>query len=287
MRLVCALTICMITPTKAYHSGAFFQEIGEDFATLEKHTKIINADVLDAWFDPSPRVTAKIAAFLPWLLKTSPPTHTTGLIQTIAHYRGLQTQNILVNGGSSDIMFSLFSQLVKKGDIVLILDPMYGEYAHIFEQVVEAKLIRFELNAKNSFQVSVDDLIHAINRNNPKVVVIVNPNSPTGQYISRLDMLRILDTISPEIQIVIDETYIDYINSAFSLEKDAVIRPNVAIIKSMSKMYALSGARVGYLVAHPDLIGHISRYTPPWSASLVAQVTAVEALHDSEYYSAK
>ena len=58
---------------KAYHGGAFFNAIGNDFSTLERAEEIISADVLDAWFDPSPKVISKIKKFLPFSIKTSPP----------------------------------------------------------------------------------------------------------------------------------------------------------------------------------------------------------------------
>src|SRR5213593_353028 len=61
-----------------YHGGAFFEAIGSDFDQLGKRHQIINADVLDAWFDPSPRVTAALTEHLPWLIRTSPPTHSDG-----------------------------------------------------------------------------------------------------------------------------------------------------------------------------------------------------------------
>jgi hypothetical protein len=59
---------------RCYHGGAFFEAIGDDFATLERSRTVINADVLDAWFPPSPIAIAAVRRYLPWLLRTSPPT---------------------------------------------------------------------------------------------------------------------------------------------------------------------------------------------------------------------
>jgi len=66
---------------QAYHGGAFFDAIGNDFSTLENSTKVISADVLDAWFDPSPKVIEKVRQYLSFALRTSPPTHCEGLIK--------------------------------------------------------------------------------------------------------------------------------------------------------------------------------------------------------------
>ena len=61
--------------TPAFHGGKSFEAIGEDFGALEHAEEVVNADVLDAWFEPSPRVIEKLVRFLPFLLRTSPPVH--------------------------------------------------------------------------------------------------------------------------------------------------------------------------------------------------------------------
>src|SRR5262249_62247408 len=62
-----------------YHGGAFFEAIGEEFETLERRHDIVPADVLDAWFPPAPAVLEALREHLDWLVRTSPPTHRTGL----------------------------------------------------------------------------------------------------------------------------------------------------------------------------------------------------------------
>ena len=67
-----------------YHGGAFFDAIGAEFNHLERRHEIINADVLDAWFPPSPKVIAALEEDFTWLLRTSPPTHSEGMVRVIA-----------------------------------------------------------------------------------------------------------------------------------------------------------------------------------------------------------
>src|SRR6185436_11655468 len=112
---------------QAVHGGAFFECIGEDFAALERSDEVVNADVLDAWFDPSPKIITKIRDYLPFILKTSPPTHSAGLIRTIAETRGLSEKNIIAAGGSSDLIFAFFRMFAGAGDKFVLLDPTYGE----------------------------------------------------------------------------------------------------------------------------------------------------------------
>ena len=275
-----------MTAKKAYHGGAFFDAVGNDFSKMEKSKRIIGADVLDAWFDPSPNVIAKIKKYLPYSIKTSPPTQCEGIIKTIARFRKISEKNIIVGGGSSDLMFLFFPNILKLDDTVLILDPTYGEYSHIFENVTNNKIIRYKLKKSDNFKVNYNDLLEQIDKEKPDLVLLVNPNSPTGQYWPRQNIIRLIN-IFPKILFVIDETYIDYIGSKLSLEKTATKYKNLVIIKSMSKVYALSGARIGYLVAHYTVINKISQFIPPWSVSLIGQIGGVEALKNPIYYQNK
>lgn len=271
---------------KAYHGGAFFNAIGNEFATLEKVKDIISADVLDAWFDPSPKVSSKIKAYLSFSLKTSPPTQCEGLIKAISKVRKVPNPNIIVGGGSSDLMFAFFPQILKEDESVLILDPSYGEYAHIFEHVTKSRIVRHQLKKEDDFNINYTELAQQIKSESPNLVVLVNPNSPTGKYWGKQHILTLVKRF-PKVLFLIDETYIEYIDKNLSLEKEAVKMENLVIIKSMSKVYALSGARIGYLVAHENIIDKVASHIPPWSVSLVAQIAGVEALKDLSYYSKK
>lgn len=224
---------------------------------------------------------------MPEILKSSPPTHCEGLMRVIAKCRGLKIENIIVGGGFSDLMFAFFPNMIKKGEKVLILDPMYGEYAHIFKNVIVANLIRHRLTAVNDFCINIKLLLHDILKYRPKMVVLVNPNSPTGKIIKKSDLLNLIKSIPKNIVVVIDETYIEYVGTLQSLEKEVARRGNLVIIKSMSKVYALSGARVGYIVAHSNILNRISQFIPPWSVSLIGQIAGVEALNDPIYYRKK
>src|SRR5204863_5230528 len=92
-------------PLHASHGGASFDALGTDFQRLDRRGDIVNADVLDAWYDPSPRAVAAIAEHLPWLLRTSPPTHADGLRRAIAQARGLALENVMVGAGSSALAY--------------------------------------------------------------------------------------------------------------------------------------------------------------------------------------
>jgi histidinol-phosphate/aromatic aminotransferase/cobyric acid decarboxylase-like protein len=271
----------------AFHGGKSFEAIGEDFRRLDRAGDVISADVLDAWFDPSPRVLSALERHLPFAIRTSPPVYSSGLVAAISRARGIPSDCILTGAGSSDLIFTCLPRLQPHPRRLMILDPMYGEYRHVIETVLNAEVIRFDLHKEEDFRIDTDALIASVRRHRPDLVVLVNPNSPTGQYLPRSEVVRLLDSLPPSTFVVLDETYIEYAGRENSLETEAGRRQGVLVLKSMSKTYALSGVRVGYLVATPSTIRALAKWMPPWAVSLPAQLAAVEALGDEAYYEAK
>lgn len=270
-------------PAQCFHGGAFFDAIGTAFERLDRRSEIINADVLDAWFPPSPRVLAALQADLGWLLQTSPPANCDGLVRTIANARGVGRGCILPAAGSSDLIFLALRHWLTPESRVLLLDPTYGEYGHVLEQVVRCRVERFALNHAENYDINLERLEKCLSR--PfDLAILVNPNSPTGRHVPRLELERLLRRVSSGTRVWVDETYVDYAGSDQSLEQFAATSSNVVVCKSMSKVYALSGARVAYLCGAPRTIDELRAITPPWAVSLPAQVAAVKALQDPDYY---
>jgi histidinol-phosphate/aromatic aminotransferase/cobyric acid decarboxylase-like protein len=228
-------------------------------------------------------VTAALQEHLGWLLKTSPPTGCEGMVEAIAHARGVKAMNILPGAGSSDLIFRALRHWVSAESHVLILDPTYGEYAHVLEHVIGCTVDRLSLAREHGYEVDLDRLRTAL-RDKYDVVVLVNPNSPTGRHISRPVLEGILREVAGRTRVWVDETYVEYAGPNESLERFAAQTDNVIICKSMSKVYALSGARAAYLCAGAHQLEALRAITPPWVVSLPAQVAVTRALADPGYY---
>lgn len=272
-------------PPQCYHGGAFFDAIGTEFDDLRRVNDIINADVLDAWFDPPPQLLNEIQQHLAWICKTSPPTDCSGMARAIAKARGLQPYNILPGAGSSDLIFLAFREWLTPASRVLILDPTYGEYTHVLEHIIKCQVDRIDLQRENQYTVDINELLHSASAGYD-LIVIVNPNSPTGQHIPLNTLEEALSTIHPGTRIWVDETYIEYCGNDQSIEKFAVRSQNIIVCKSMSKVYALSGLRAAYLCASPFQLEKLRSLSPPWAVSLPSQIAAVMALKEPAYYEA-
>ena len=267
-----------------FHGGSFFVAIGETFETLERKDEIVNADVLDAWFPPAPGALRALAEHLSWLVRTSPPVDGRGLVQTIVEVREVPAEALVLGAGSSSLVFLALRQWLTRASRVLVPDPAYGEYAHVLEQVIHCRVDRLRLSRATGYRVDPEELLARLRRHRYDLVVLVNPNNPSGQLLSRGVLAPLLAAVPAETRVWVDEAYIDYAGSGESVEQLAAASSNVVVCKSLSKVYALSGVRAAYLCGPPALARELRTLTPPWAVSLPAQVAAVAALRDPSYY---
>lgn len=113
-----------------------------------------------------------------------------------------------------------------------------------------------------------------------RLAIVCNPNNPTGTSVRRAELDRFLDAVPDDVLVVLDEAYREFVTD------DAVPdgltaygdRPNVVVLRTMSKAWGLAGLRVGFLVAQPEVAGAIRKVLTPFSTSLVAQAAALAAL---------
>ena len=209
------------------------------------------------------------------------------MVAQIAAARHLPPTSIVVGAGSSDLIFGAFRGWLTPASRVLLLDPTYGEYSHVIERVVGCRQVdRITVRREQGWRVDLDELRAGL-RTGYDLVVLVNPNNPTGQHIEGGDLGEVLAEAAPQSRVWVDEAYVDYAGPSQTLESHAASSPNVVVCKSMSKMYALSGLRAAYLVANELTAAELRRWTPPWAVSLPAQIAAVRALQDPAYYAAR
>lgn len=271
-------------PDGCEHGGASFTAIGKDFRTLHRRHEVVAADVLDAWFPPAPGVREALAEDPAWSARTSPPTGAEGLLSELAEARALPVETLVAGAGSSDLIFRAFGRWLTPESRVLLLDPGYGEYAHVTERVIGCRVDRFRLHRKDGWRIDVSRLASVVGAGQYDLVVVVNPNNPTGRHAPAAELRTLIEAAPAGTRWWIDEAYLGYVDLAESLAPLAAVDPRVVVCTSLSKMYALSGARAAYLVAEPATAALLRRWTPPWAVGLPAQLAAVATLRDPAYY---
>lgn len=119
------------------------------------------------------------------------------------------------------------------------------------------------------------------------LVVVCNPNNPTGTYVSEAELAAFLDRVPGDALVVLDEAYAEFARAAAADYPDGVrwVREGrrVAVLRSFSKVYGLAGLRVGYLVAPPEVVEAVGRVREPFQVSAPAQAAALAALADESH----
>jgi histidinol-phosphate aminotransferase len=113
-----------------------------------------------------------------------------------------------------------------------------------------------------------------------RLVLVCNPNNPTGTSVRKAELDRFLDAVPSDVLVVLDEAYREFVTD--DEVPDGLVtygdRPNVVVLRTLSKAWGLAGLRVGYLVAQPEVAAAIRKVLTPFSTSLVAQAAALAAL---------
>lgn len=222
-----------------------------------------------------------------WHARTSPPVAADGLRAEIASARGVPADSLTLGAGSSDLLFRAFRQWLTPASRVLLVDPSYGEYAHVATEVIGCRVDRLAIGPADGWRIDPDRFADTLAGADYDLAVLVNPNNPTGGQLPVPALRGMLERVPTRTRVWVDEAYIGYAGMDQSLAAWAAARPNLVVCTSMSKMYALSGMRVAYLVSDACTAASLRRWTPPWAVSLPAQLAAVAALRDPGYYTAR
>jgi len=209
-----------------------------------------------------------------------PDSETTELRQCLSERLGIAPNNILAGNGSTELIRLIALTYFRQGDLVLILEPTFGEY-EVACQIVGAKVLKQWRRTENNFASRINETSNLIQQQRPRGVFICNPNSPTGNYLPRQEIEMVLDSCENSL-LILDETFIAFVDESWS-SIDLIHRGNVIIVRSMTKDYALAGLRLGYAIAHQEIIESLHLVRPPWNVNVMAQKAGVIALEDTDY----
>lgn len=229
-------------------------------------------------FGPSPRVWEALRGVA---IGEHPDPRAAPLCEFLAAHEAVSTDQILVGNGSVELIYALAIAFVRPGDAVLVVGPTFGEYAAA-AHIMGARVCEFRLQPQDNFALDVNELLATIQRIKPRLLFICNPNNPTSTYVAQQDVAQILRAC-PDTLLVLDEAFFRFLPDAWS-SNPLLRQENLLILRSLTKDYALTGLRVGYALGAPMVIGAIEKAQPPWSVNSFAQVAAVAALSDTEFF---
>lgn len=227
-------------------------------------------------FGPSPRVGEAVQQTP---LDRYPDRHCTALRAAIAAKTGVDAKRIAVGNGSSELLQTTAQLLLSTGDAALILGPTYSEYERA-SCLAGARVHHCSAAAEDGFAVPLDSFDRDLRRLRPRAAFLCNPNNPTGQVVDRGAILHWAQTYR-DTCFVVDESYIDFAQTDCSVV--ATELPNLIVLRSMTKSYALAGLRLGYVIADAGVIRELCRRRVPWNVSAPAQAAGVAAIEDQAH----
>jgi histidinol-phosphate aminotransferase len=203
------------------------------------------------------------------------------LKNAIAKELDLSEAEIVVGNGSDELIHYLGLCLLESGDEIIVATPGFIRYSAI-GQLIKADVVHVNLDDKERHDLNA--IQKAVNEKT-RIIWIANPHNPTGTIVTALEFRKFMESIPPNIVVVLDEAYIEYANGAnVPNARDEVKHwHNVFGLRTFSKAYGLAGMRIGYGIGDSNLIGAIEKIRQPFNVNAIAQSAAINALADKDH----
>lgn len=238
-------------------------------------TEAVKLSSNESPFPPLPEVEAVVQAGLAGLNRY-PDAASRRLRAALAERHGVANDQIAVGNGSGELIMLAGQALLDPGTSVVYADPSFAIYPHL-AAAAGAEGIAVPLADDGGHDLEA--MASAVDERT-RLVLICNPNNPTGVYRSADAIERFLDLLPDDLAVLVDEAYFDFVTES-DAGRVAVIarsRPNLLVTRTFSKAYGLCGLRVGYAVGSADFVQALDQIRPPFNVNTLAQAAALESL---------
>jgi len=216
-------------------------------------------------------------------LQRYPDSASRSMCRKIAHDLNLSAGNIIIGNGATELIY-LISRCYKEEihtPNVVIVAPTFSDYQRSVS-LVGGQVQHHLLSSETCFQLDINRLIDdAIGAD---ILFLCNPNNPTGHLLPKSQIINLATKLKKTL-IIVDEAFLDFtdepdINSVCG---EVINLPNLIVLRSMTKMFAIPGLRLGYLAAHQDLVECLNQYKEPWTVNTFAQIAGEIFLEEIDY----
>ena len=214
-------------------------------------------------------------------LAAYPDTECTALREALAAKLGVSTARILVGNGSTELIHLTARAYLGSGDRAVIFAPTFGEFEAACA-MQGARAVSFAARADDGFAWDIMDAAKVIVERQPALAFLCNPNNPTGHYLNESDVRHIADALPQDSLLMLDEAYLPFVEARWN-SLPLLESGNVALLRSMTKDYALTALRLGYMLAPPDVVERVRAQQHSWSVNALAQAAGIAALADARH----
>jgi len=201
------------------------------------------------------------------------------LLNKLSEWTNSKQDNIYITAGADGAIKNIFEVYLDPNDSVLMQDPCWPMY-WVYSNVYQAKILK--QNYSNEIKFDVKKFILTIETEKPKIVILANPNMPTGTMICFEDMRHIAKVCNKNKSLfVIDEAY--HLFSSFTCQELINEFDNVVLVRTFSKAFGLAGLRTGYCMSNSEVIKNLMLVRPIADANNIGLRTACFAIDNIDY----
>lgn len=213
-------------------------------------------------------------------LERYPDAGATELREAIAALHGLDPAQIIYGNGSDEVLHLVAGAFAGPGDEIIYVNYGFSVYPIATRRVGATPVVAPD----KDYATDVDAILACVT-DRTKVVFVANPNNPTGTYAPRAELARLHAALRPDILLVIDQAYAEYIegqadDGGLELARTAT---NVLVTRTFSKLYGLAAERIGWGYGSAEIIDAMHRIRLPFSITIAGTAAAVAALNDTAF----
>jgi histidinol-phosphate aminotransferase len=191
----------------------------------------------------------------------------------VADFLGIAGEQVFLTNGADEGIDLLCRAYLNPGSEIIVVTPTFAMY-EVFAQTEDARIVRVPTGPDFSFPEQ--EVIDAISPQT-RIVIICNPNNPTGLPVARSSMMRVIEA-APEAAVLLDEAYFDFYSQTMMDQIGRI--PNLFIARTFSKAYGLAGLRLGVMAGDKQQISMLRRMASPFNVNVFAMECLAEALAD-------
>ncbi len=261
-----------------YNAGISAESVRRKYGVAE----VVKLGSNENRFGSNPRVVdaLKSAAEAP---SVYPDPNCTELCELIARAHGIAPDTVIFGNGSESLIEATCHAALATAERVVTVSPSFGLH-EIFPLAMGATVEKVPMTPALEFDLP--RLIDAVSAG-PQMLIFSNPSNPAGCILESGDFLRLISACSPRTLIVVDEAYLEYVDSPLYPNSLEILRNHPGpwlVLRTLSKAYGLAGLRVGYGIASDArIVSLLQRVRSPFSVNSAAQVAAAVALTDPHY----
>ncbi|MEG1141869.1 MAG: histidinol-phosphate transaminase [Clostridia bacterium] len=202
------------------------------------------------------------------------------LKSSISSYCNCFNENIIVGSGATELISSFIQTLNPKKSLLIV--PVYSEYEKELKKI-NCDIVKYFSASQDNFRIDINNLINKINNDSYDLVIICNPNNPTGFTFSKDEIEKLLKNTSSFV--MIDETYIEFTNTEIYSSSSLIdTYNNLFVIRGTSKFFSTPGIRLGYgLISDKNIKESINSNLDLWNVNIFASMMGEVMFTDKDF----